>query len=657
MYHISFQQAGEHIPYKLAVVVPYQALKKQALLDNYVKPHSLNEKEILFIGFETNGTKQIPAAKAKEYVEEIHQCMSMFNIPAVYVTITEIFKKLIGVQNSTNYLGIPSKPKDTKYDYDIVLGINYSRLYYDPTLEPALVRSYNVALALSDGRALDVIPPDLKARVTKLYDVFEIQDTLKSLLNEPVLSLDVETFSLKFYKAGLGSISFSPSKDKAYSFLCDIVNDGDLTQRQVNPIVRNLIREFLEQYTGKIIYHNMSYDAKILIYVLFMNEQLHNLEGMLKGIDVLTRDYEDTKIITYLATNSTSGNDLSLKYQAQEFAGNYSLGKDIEDILSIPFETLLDYNGIDTMSTMFVYEKHLPQMIADDQVDIYETIFKPSIKLFLQAELVGIPISMDKVAEAKATLSADKEKQYQIILNNDHVKAFIPYLQQKATDKHNAKLKTRVIDVSQYAHLTYNPNSDKQTCELLFDMGGLVYEDLTDSGSPSVGKDALIKIKALNQDRTDLLDVVNALIELSEITILLDNFIKAFEENSAEREGMGWFLFGSFNIGGTVSGRLSSSKPNLQNIPSNANKYAKLIKDCFRAPKGWLFVGADYFSLEDKISALTTKDPEKLKIYTGYNVYGVTVNGTCHHIREDAIVNFDGRQYTGKEFYELYKNS
>lgn len=58
---------------------------------------------------------------------------------------------------------------------------------------------------------------------------------------------------------------------------------------------------------------------------------------------------------------------------------------------------------------------------------------------------------------------------------------------------------------------------------------------------------------------------------------------------------------------------------NLQTIPSGS-KYAKKIKKCFEAPPGWIFCGLDFASLEDRISALTTKDPQKLKVYTdGYD--------------------------------------
>ncbi|TGW14442.1 hypothetical protein EIL50_05525, partial [bacterium NHP-B] len=94
------------------------------------------------------------------------------------------------------------------------------------------------------------------------------------------------------------------------------------------------------------------------------------------------------------------------------------------------------------------------------------------------------------------------------------------------------------------------------------------------------------------------------------------NFLEA---TYCEEDGA-YYIFGNFNLGGTVSGRLSSSGPNLQNIPSSGTPYAKMIKKCFVAPPGFIFVGADFASLEDRISALTTRDPMKLKVYTdGYD--------------------------------------
>jgi len=112
---------------------------------------------------------------------------------------------------------------------------------------------------------------------------------------------------------------------------------------------------------------------------------------------------------------------------------------------------------------------------------------------------------------------------------------------------------------------------------------------------------------------------LQALVELSEVDILLATFIPAFREYSVLKDDGVYYLHGGFNLGGTKTGRLSSSKPNLTSIPSGS-VHAKLIKECFISTADWLFCGADFNSLEDMISALTTKDKNKLKVYTdGYD--------------------------------------
>ena len=131
--------------------------------------------------------------------------------------------------------------------------------------------------------------------------------------------------------------------------------------------------------------------------------------------------------------------------------------------------------------------------------------------------------------------------------------------------------------------------------------------------------------------------VLKALIELNKISKILDTFIPIFE-NKTIKKNNGVYLHGNFNLGGTVSGRLSSNSPNMQNLPSTGSIYAKPIKNCFVAPDGWLLVSADFKSLEDRISALTTKDKNKLKVYTdGYD-------GHClraYYYFKDKIENID----------------
>lgn len=124
----------------------------------------------------------------------------------------------------------------------------------------------------------------------------------------------------------------------------------------------------------------------------------------------------------------------------------------------------------------------------------------------------------------------------------------------------------------------------------------------------------------MNQaEAREVLALLEDLRAYGEVDKITSTFIPAFKNKSIDT-GEGTYLHGSFRLGGTVSGRLSSAGPNLQQIPSTGTKYAKPIKKCFQPPRGWVFVGCDYSSLEDRISALTTRDPNKLKPYLeGYD--------------------------------------
>jgi DNA polymerase-1 len=91
-----------------------------------------------------------------------------------------------------------------------------------------------------------------------------------------------------------------------------------------------------------------------------------------------------------------------------------------------------------------------------------------------------------------------------------------------------------------------------------------------------------------------IINLINDIIELGKASKIVDTFVPAFENKSITKKDGRAYLHGSFNLGGTVSGRLSSSKPNLQQIPSSGSIYAKPVKKCFQAPDGWLMVGADF---------------------------------------------------------------
>lgn len=135
--------------------------------------------------------------------------------------------------------------------------------------------------------------------------------------------------------------------------------------------------------------------------------------------------------------------------------------------------------------------------------------------------------------------------------------------------------------------------------------------------------------------------VLKAVIGVAEVSKILSSFVAPFLNRTVNKGDGCIYIHGNFNLGGTVSGRLSSSKINLQNLPSTGSIYAKLIKGCFIAPEGWILCGADFSSLEDKISALTTRDPNKIKVYTdgydghclrAYAYFGDKMPGICNTV-------------------------
>lgn len=153
----------------------------------------------------------------------------------------------------------------------------------------------------------------------------------------------------------------------------------------------------------------------------------------------------------------------------------------------------------------------------------------------------------------------------------------------------------------------------------------------------------------------EILALLKNLKDLTEVEKINSTFIPAFKNKSIiSREGVN--LHGSFRLGGTKSGRLASAGPNLQQIPSTGTQYAKHIKSCIEAPKGYVLVGADYSSLEDRISALTTKDPNKLKVYTdNYDGHCLRAYAYFQNQMPDIVEKVAKAELPGK-FYKVIHN-
>lgn len=909
--------------YPVAVLVP--KLESDGIKREYIDPSLLVPEQVIAYELYQTG-KKTSANDMRIYLSELLPILGDLKTEYLLVGEGEYFKALTGVSKADPYIGyvLPNTyPALMAGQFQVLYVPNYRQVFYDPAKTRAKIsRVLDALWAHQQGSYRDPGDSVIKSAAYP-STVADIAVWLQRLLIKPALACDIEGFSLKHYNAGLGTISFAWNQGEGIAFAVDLGEDP--------AAIRQLLKKFFRQYRGRLIWHNAGYDVGVKIFQLFMTDLL-DTAGLLDGLEVFyDRDWDDTKLITYLATNSCAGNKLSLKEQAQEFAGNYAQ-EDIKDITKIPLPQLLEYNLIDSLSTWFVYEKYWNQLIADDQLQVYEELFKPALIDITQMQLTGMPLDMEKVAEARKILELAIGDAVSRIQSEPLIREFTYQLRISAEadrrreweERKAAGIKVRAYVPGKFNE-EFNPNSGPQLQKLLFEDLGLPILERTETKQPATGGDVLLKLRAHTED-PQIKALLQALVDHKKVDKILTSFIPAME--NAVQGPDGWFyLFGNFNLGGTVSGRLSScvaawtrlktkrglipineirvgdlvwthnrrwrqvediilkpttpmvdvhfcsgyvltctmdhklrlpngswktlkeiiyeriqdvdaeshehfgdagsisqrppenhganrprfgdqspehhpcsgtkpadggvqspqsaallhlkrggsqpnegqkggktpqldwgipgsqglpdyrarrqetirasyqdgqgigshdltqssgcpsyrqqsveqrvgqsgfgnegwarndplpsskdgrgkiaaihhrgslqvwditvaedhsywaegcfnhnSDPNLQNLPANS-KYAKLIKDCFRAPPGYLIIGLDFSSLEDRISALTTKDPNKLVVYSPTQTYRLTVDGTCHHIAQDTKIRYDGKTYTGEEFY------
>lgn len=658
MKHVLF--APEENTYDIAILIKDSHFIGSSLSEYYVEPlEKLGIQRNKIIAFNLPyDKKKVSSNQIHAYFNSLIPALDKLGIKYIYCADAEYFKTLTKQRKADNHLGYVLDCAAPKFKHmKVVLGLNYGGLLYNPNQAPKLDLSLTT-LADSYSGCYQQLGANIIHKAQ--YPVFipQIQAFLNSLHQYPSLTCDIEAFSLNPFEAGIGSIAFAWNKHEGGSFLVDWIKNPASNApviegfKQHNKAIKSLLKHFFINYKGNLKYHNATYDIKVLILELFMSHP-QDYEGMLYGLEVMTRDIDDTKVIAYLALNTTAELSLGLKDLGHEYAGDYA-ESDIKNIRLIPQESLLKYNLTDSLTTWFVFDKYYPVMLQDSQQHIYETIMKPSIKILIQMELVGMPIDTKRVLEVEQELQVLEAKYLKQLADSPTVQACQKTMQLKELTAINSKLKTKQHGLDKVADYLFNPNSGNHLIELLYNIMGLPVLDTTATKLPSSSGDTLEKL-INHTSNQEYKGVLNALIGLSKVGKILTSFIPSFKQAVLKGDGLGW-LHANFNLNGTVSGRLSCSKPNLQQIPSGSD-FGKLIKSCFKAPKGWVFAGADFASLEDRINTLLTKDTNKVKVYAGSKQYDLVINGINHRIREDDVVKYDGQQLTGAELYEKLQSS
>ncbi|HKQ58990.1 MAG TPA: DNA polymerase, partial [Candidatus Eisenbacteria bacterium] len=222
------------------------------------------------------------------------------------------------------------------------------------------------------------------------------------------------------------------------------------------------------------------------------------------------------------------------------------------------------------------------QIEAHDQWSLYETIEHPLIPVLLAMERAGVAIDVPQLEAMAAEAGREIER-----------------------------LRGELLEV---AGADVNLESGSQVAKVLFETLQLKPGGRTPSGALSTRSDVLEELATLHPFPARLL-------EYRALTKLKSTYLDTLPRAADPRDGR---VHTSYGQAGATTGRLSSSNPNLQNIPMRTEQ-GRAIRRAFVAPPGHLLVGADYSQIELRIMAHLSGDPQLIEAFaTGQDVHEST---------------------------------
>lgn len=299
------------------------------------------------------------------------------------------------------------------------------------------------------------------------------------------------------------------------------------------------------------------------------------------------------------------------------------------DVRTWPFEKMLDYGSMDAYASVKVHQvlvqrlREMPMKNGMNGYQFYTKVLRPYQAVLREMTCNGIAVDQEGMEALEGPLREELEK-IQSWFNKQWVKLQIK------TEKHFAR-KSGSKAQKAAALTTLNLNSTAQLRHLFLEI--LERPVLKKNVSKSSGNvNASLDESVLSEYADEGCDYSNKILEYRKIEKLVGTYIRG-------KSGDGGILpklkHGRVHAGfylGTVTGRLASSEPNMQNIPAKG-KIAKGLRRCFIAPEGYKLICGDYKQLEMLLFAHFSKDPVMLAAarggqdfhcMTGASMYGKT---------------------------------
>lgn len=399
----------------------------------------------------------------------------------------------------------------------------------------------------SPGEAEEASP-----RPEPRYHLVTDADALAKMVTElsahEVLAIDTETTSQHPLRAELVGVSLAGVPHEAY--YVPVGHQGEGAERQLS---WDSVREALEPLVGagaprQVVGQNIAYDLLVLRRA---------------GLE-LAPIASDTMVAAWVLDPSRRRYDL--KGMASDHL-SWTM-KNFRDVVGkkatfaeVPLDEALEYAAGDADATLQLHLLFQPQLEAQDLTELYTGLELPLVRVLADMEEAGIGLDPELLSTIGGELTEEM-----------------------------AGLETRVHEL---ADETFNIKSPSQLSKILFEKLG--YEPVKKTKSGYSTDASVLEQLAAFQD----CEIASLVHRHRHLAKLLGTYVETLPAEVHPETGR---IHASFHLTGAATGRLSSSDPNLQNIPVRSSE-GRRIREAFRPAEGMLFLGADYSQIELRILA------------------------------------------------------
>ncbi len=472
------------------------------------------------------------------------------------------------------------------------------------TEPPALPDTAPAAQAEAQG-ARPEQPAFAEAEYVCIRDLEALRDWVAEIEELGHVAVDTETTSLDEMRAELVGISLCVTPGRAAYIPLqhragggDLFGSTELVEGQIPlDLALKVLRPILEDPAILKIGQNMKYDAKIFA-----------------GLGITVAPIDDTMLMSYALHGGLHGHgmdtlsDRYLNHQPIAIKTLLGSGKSAITFDRVPIEEATRYAAEDADITLRLWQMFKPRLHAAQVTRVYETLERPLVPVLAAMERHGIKVDRDALSRMSNAFAQ--------------------------------KMAGLEAEIHELAGETFNVGSPKQLGEILFDKMSLEGGKKGKTGAYATGADVLEDLAAEGHN------LPARVLDWRQLAKLKSTYTDALQDHIHPETGR---VHTSYVITGAVTGRLSSTDPNLQNIPIRSEE-GRRIRTAFVAEPGHKLVALDYSQIELRILAHIAgidslksafREGQDIHAMTASEMFGVPMEDMTSEVRRRAkAINF-----------------